>query len=522
MVHSVDTVAAPEVDHLYSVERTGDVDRATRLLCARLYLYGLPFALIDFFRMIGPPCAGFERDVGLDRRTVMFHCCQSLLLSLSVLAVATGFYFLAPAQSTASMVVVQLLVFGKIAVLNPWLARRYFGRRPRALRVPVLHSYAEAITNRLAPWTALCDQNAVYFAGDRPFVGYGAEVNAWTVVIDTRVPSRNSFMGPAISTVGPDAPAELYAAVEEKARGLAVAGIDVDRVVCVDGRTVAESPDVPRLRRPGHTLDTRAIAAIDNPGDQGRCYLLLAGASRQRDVLVTQFVRFSKTGHLIFCEFASHLVPPVSRTVARLDTLFGYHPLVYALVGFVLYAFAAFVATLTGPFVEGLLWLGPLSFLNHLGLVSSVFPNYFYEQIAGGWFAYRIVGVTLVFLLVVIASQVARRIATFVLLALALKTNYGIFASYRERWSTTSRLRYFELQEAIRLLKIHEQVLLSAVIEWLEAHGIDASPFKETVSAFINQGVINTGQIGGNVATKVGSIVFRRGPKSRARRKGAA
>ena len=38
-----------------------------------------------------------------------------------------------------------------------------------------------------------------------------------------------------------------------------------------------------------------------------------------------------------------------------------------------------------------------------------------------------------------------------------------------------------------------------------DAHGIDTSAFNDTVSAFINQGVINSGQIGGNVATKVGS-----------------
>ena len=109
-----------------------------------------------------------------------------------------------------------------------------------------------------------------------------------------------------------------------------------------------------------------------------------------------------------------------------------------------------------------------------------------------------------------------------VLLGLALKTNYGILASYRERWATIGQLRYFELQEAIRLLKIHEQVLLSSVIEWLDVHGIDASAFKDTMSAFINQGVINSGQIGGNVATKVGSIVFRRAPRARPRRKAAA
>jgi hypothetical protein len=154
--------------------------------------------------------------------------------------------------------------------------------------------------------------------------------------------------------------------------------------------------------------------------------------------------------------------------------------------------------------------------------MAESYPFYVFEQLRGGWFAYRIIGCTFVFFAIVMLWQALRRLGRMVLLGLALKTNYGILASYRERWATIGQLRYFELQEAIRLLKIHEQVLLSSVIEWLDVHGIDASAFKDTVSAFINQGVINSGQIGGNVATKVGSIVFRRAPRARPRRKAAA
>jgi hypothetical protein len=168
------------------------------------------------------------------------------------------------------------------------------------------------------------------------------------------------------------------------------------------------------------------------------------------------------------------------------------------------------------------LWLSPLTFLAHLETMAESYPLYVFEQLRGGWFAYRIIGCTFVFFAIVMLWQALRRLGRMVLLGLALKTNYGILASYRERWATIGQLRYFELQEAIRLLKIHEQVLLSSVIEWLDVHGIDASAFKDTMSAFINQGVINSGQIGGNVATKVGSIVFRRAPRARPRRKAAA
>ena len=497
-------------------------DRATRLLCARLYMYGLPVALLDLFRLLGRPCAGYERSVGVDRRRLMFHCWQVILLSASVLWVCLLLYFFAPAQSVVALVLLQAVLLSKIAIVNPWLSRRGFGPHPRPVRLPIIGDIAEALTNRLAPWDVLRGQNAIYFGDDRPFVGYGAEVNAWTVVVDTRAPSKSPFSMADPSPAGPDAPAELYDAVETKARTLSAAGIIVDRVVCVDGRSVGEAPGAPRLRRPPPVVEERFASEIDLYGDRGRRYLLLTGSSRHRDVLVTQFVRFSKVGHLIFCEFASHLVPPVTRTVSHLDTVFGYHPVVFALMGVALYVAAGVASTMVGPALEALLWLSPAAFVQHLSNVAVFYPQYVIEQITGGWFAYRIVGCTLVVILLILAFQAVRWLSAIVLFALSLKGNYGLASSYRERWATLSRLRYFELQEAVRLLKVHEQVLLSAVIEWLDQHGIDSSTFKETVTAFINQGVINSGQIGGNVATKIGSMVVGRRGKGRARRKAAA
>ena len=47
-------------------EQAAPGDRPTRLLCARYYMYGLPIALLDFFRLAGPPCAGFERSAPSD------------------------------------------------------------------------------------------------------------------------------------------------------------------------------------------------------------------------------------------------------------------------------------------------------------------------------------------------------------------------------------------------------------------------------------------------------------------------
>jgi hypothetical protein len=66
------------------------------------------------------------------------------------------------------------------------------------------------------------------------------------------------------------------------------------------------------------------------------------------------------------------------------------------------------------------------------------------------------------------------------------------------------------LQEVVRFLKVQEKVLTSAIVRLCEHKGIDTSDFKENLTAFINQGVINSGEIRGNVSSKISSLVIRR------------
>ena len=86
---------------------------------------------------------------------------------------------------------------------------------------------------------------------------------------------------------------------------------------------------------------------------------------------------------------------------------------------------------------------------------------------------------------------------------------FGVAYSYRRRYSR-GNLNYFCLQDVARFMRTREKILIKAICEQLRIHIIDASDFKESLTAYINQGVINSGDIRGNVLTSIKSFVFRR------------
>jgi hypothetical protein len=94
-----------------------------------------------------------------------------------------------------------------------------------------------------------------------------------------------------------------------------------------------------------------------------------------------------------------------------------------------------------------------------------------------------------------------------------------VTASYREKFSQGAVLAYYDLQEVVRFLKTQEKIITNSLIDCLEYFNIDTSDLKENIIAFINQGVINTGEIRGNLSAKIKSIVFRNPRKTTQRRR---
>ena len=114
-----------------------------------------------------------------------------------------------------------------------------------------------------------------------------------------------------------------------------VDGITTRRVFFVDGDLPDDARHLRRGRykRPSPCLPQDLLERLDKVGEQGRQYLVLSVLNAARDLMVSQFIRFSRSGKFIFCEFASHVIPPGKSKFYAFDRYFQYHPALYALMG---------------------------------------------------------------------------------------------------------------------------------------------------------------------------------------------
>jgi hypothetical protein len=492
----------------------------TRLVCARMYLFGLPASLAVLNRLLGMPVSALQPSIAYDHQVVLFHALQSTLFSLLFLLIAGSVYYLPiehPESSDILVIAIGVLVTVKIAVINPVIARVYFSaaHKDRNLRIPGIAILAVLIMRILVKESEMRHLNAVYFKGPRPFVGFGSEINAWTIVIDTTVKDQSfETLVKEPSKHPSDIDVQtLYDAVTAKVEELQLTDIDSSWAVFIDGN-LPEDQTRPRrkiYRPPPVSVPDDEIDQLDSEGNKGRCYYLLQSNNREQDLCVSQFIRFRKNGNLIFGEFASHVIPPAKKRYYFIDRLFQINPLIYLLWGIIILGLACVVSLILSPFLENLLWLEmPWGFFNSY----AIDEQYFQQQILTGWVLLRVVALSLVILVLFIAWRIILWLYVYLGIFLGLRCQYGLPKTFREHIAKGGPLDYYELQSVIYFLKAQEKILTQAMVGELCSHGIDVSDLKENISAFINQGVINSGEIRGNVANKIRSIVFRRSGKT--------
>jgi hypothetical protein len=271
-----------------------------------------------------------------------------------------------------------------------------------------------------------------------------------------------------------------------------------------------------RFRRPPQRLPPQSIDEIDRDGEYGRRYMVLQMKQANQDLITTQFVRFHANGKLIFCEFASYVLAPGLKRLHRLDWLFEIQALVYVVFGLGLAVTAALLCVVL-TFAVG---LG----VPALGLVANAATYWQVPEAIGlallgfamtpGSALLSLSFVAVLSLAIPLAWRTLRGGLSLLGLLTLLSREFGVAFSYRERFTSRSNLDYYCLQDVARFMKTQEKILIKAICEKLHDHGIDSSDFKESLTAYVNQGVINSGDIRGNVLTSVKAFVFRRPARS--------
>jgi hypothetical protein len=514
-----------------------------------VYFWGAASGILALLRLAGVPYQATDPAVRYNRNAIAFHAAQSTLVSLLFIAAELSLAFGPISQAgaiTASgppgpweWALIATVLF-KLVGFNFFFPRWSFKKGPsdpgRRGQIPVLAPIARTIASWLSPTQDRQSRTeeagqVTYFAGDRPFVGYGTELNAWTVVVDTsaRAGGMQEFAGVAREP-DPLGVGDLYQAVIDGVEALGIHSLHRSGSLFVVGTAADQEKRAAggKFRRPPSAIAQQRLREVDGEGTHGRWYMSLQMHQPAQDVVVTMFMRFAQEGKLIFCEFSSYLLAPGLPRLYRTDRLFRINPMVYLLYASLISAVLAAVALADYAMVAaGLLmvtggalpsWLATLfapmlprgieTLPSDLG---EIFPVLLASSLANPLaYAYALIANATVLVFAVLAYWLLRKLFAMIALALDLRGQFGLTFSYRERFSSRSQLNYYAMQEVVRFLKMQEKILVRSILDLLRERGIDSSDFRESLTAYINQGVINSGDIRGNVISSIRSFVFRR------------
>ncbi|MFG1997576.1 hypothetical protein ACGFNU_00320 [Spirillospora sp. NPDC048911] len=177
--------------------------------------------------------------------------------------------------------------------------------------------------------------NVVMSAMYRPFVGYGFDLETWSVTL-------NMARAEEGKTVIPFHVHELYDEVGDAIGRLGLPGVSVQDRLVVNGRDLQHGlePQVQQallptpLRAPAAKVDAALVRRLrDAPNGRARPYLTVCVNGWSGEVVVTIFLRFAllPDQDLLFVEASYSLLPPSRDRYRKVDQLLS-HPTVLQLL----------------------------------------------------------------------------------------------------------------------------------------------------------------------------------------------
>jgi hypothetical protein len=293
--------------------------------------------------------------------------------------------------------------------------------------------------------------NLVVYGGFTPFVGAGATIGGWSFAIRTDKGRQDVKAG--AGEPQPFVVADLYEHVCDQILELGLANLRIEPRVYVDGRAVR---DVRRflpavVGQPRHHLEPAALQGLrEESGGPARYYLCVEVTDWSGEIVLTIFLRFQRLPKSLFVEASYALLTPFRRSFYRVDEE----------------DLAPRLGTLRDLLVHSALltlWRWPLAPVRVAALVWRPIGAFFDRMTRG---------------------RAIRHNPGF---------NYGAEKSLREHAADQRYRVYFQRLDEEMHLKIVEQRLLDALIDFLDEHQIDTSSLKERETTILNNGVMSSG-----------------------------
>lgn len=293
--------------------------------------------------------------------------------------------------------------------------------------------------------------NITVYSGFQPFVGAGLLSESWSFTIDLRK-GREEF-GEAREPREFEVD-DLYDALAQGLRDLSIDGLDPHHRLFVNGEDIRREgwilPDP--LHRPVSAVHPRLVREfLRAPTRKVRHYMVAQVQDWSGELIVTLFVRFSRSGACLVAEGVYGLLPPLREWYHQVDRLRPGADLRNA-----------------ARMVARSVWMTPWL------LVRAPF------EIAGQ-------------ALKPLADHLARRELRRQIRS-DMRFDYGATTSIRQWAASTEYRRYFQKLDESAYEKMLDHAVLNAIVEFLDEHDIDTSDLKERQSVILNSGVIVSGR----------------------------
>ncbi|GGU73036.1 hypothetical protein GCM10010211_43610 [Streptomyces albospinus] len=442
----------------------------TRYLCAAAYLHR-DYARSLIREIAAEPHLGVATAPACDVPVVLQHAYRAnarrhsrdlLLAALFVLAFVFTFWAGRP-DATLLM-----LLFAWVTVFSFELSTKY-GRHLQSLRPDRFDPAAAPpplnpeIAARLRQIDLYAGGNVTAYSGYSPFIGYGNELESWSLAFDVTTAS-----GAGVTARDFDV-TDLYAHIAQRVGALSLPCLEIEERLFVDGATLlGDKRFLPTsLGRPVASISPDRMDELKRAPEEGaRPYLVVHSTGWGGELVTSLFLRFFRSDSNLYVEAVQTVLCPLLDRYRVIDTLMPSPP-----VRDVLELLAQ--TMVSTPFV---LLASPVR------AVAGFSPDY--------WLSWRL-----------------RR--QYKLITSLQRFDYGARQSVRQRAADSKHHRYFQKADCGMVLKTVEKRVLDALVEFAQARGIDVSELVQRQEIIINNGIIAT------QGAKVESSSVATGEKSR-------
>ncbi|MGP8304347.1 zinc ribbon domain-containing protein [Streptomyces inhibens] len=450
--------------------RWGGGQDLTRYLCAAAYLHR-DYAKSLIKEIAAEPHLGVAMAPACDIPVVLRHAYQAnarrhgrdlLLTTLFLLAYVFTFWV---GSSSATLL---MLFFAWVTVFSFELSTKY-GRHLQSLRPDQFDPAAAPppLNPQIAAGLQQIDRyangNVTTYSGYSPFIGYGNELESWSLAFDVTTSS-----GAGVTARDFDV-TDLYAHIAQRVGALSLPCLEIEERLFVDGATLlGDTRFLPNpLDRPVASVTADRMDELKRTPEEGaRPYLVVHSTGWGGELVTSLFLRFFRSDSNLSVEAVQTVLCPLLDRYRIIDTLMPRPP--------VRDFFELFAQTLVSTLF--VLLASPVR------AVAGFSPDY--------WLSWRL-----------------RR--QYKLITQLRRFDYGARQSVRQRAADSKHHRYFQKADSGMVLKTVEKRVLDALVEFATARGIDVSELVQRQEIIINNGIIAT------QGAKVESSAVAAGEKSR-------